>query len=175
MRAYDLNSKVDFGKHKGQKLKEIIQNDPNYIEWCMLNLDHFRLSDKTLDEIRRLDSTFKLSLEAELRRKHKLRQWNDFGNIISDDNYGFLDQRDFDYMEKDLVLSPVAHDVKEIGTISEVTKNDIQYTKLKNKYIVWGEYCVLVKEVKTEYIIHIIRFTAIGEYVKPDQVIYTGE
>jgi hypothetical protein len=36
MKLYSLNTKLDFGDFKGQTLKDVFMNDPEYIETCIL-------------------------------------------------------------------------------------------------------------------------------------------
>ncbi len=43
---YELNDVISFGKHKGKSLKLIIGVDPDYIRWCLSNIDGFRLIEE---------------------------------------------------------------------------------------------------------------------------------
>ena len=45
-----LNSKFDFGKHKGKNVAEIIENEPTYIKWCIENIDNFELDNEAYEE-----------------------------------------------------------------------------------------------------------------------------
>lgn len=41
-----LDDKVFWGtKHKGKKVKEVIEQDPDYIAWCINNIENFHLSE----------------------------------------------------------------------------------------------------------------------------------
>lgn len=40
---YTHNSRIDFGKYKGEPIWTIIKNDPDYIKWC-LSKKLFRLT-----------------------------------------------------------------------------------------------------------------------------------
>lgn len=44
--CYEPLDILEFGKHKGKSIEEIIDCDPLYIAWCMVNLDHFFISSK---------------------------------------------------------------------------------------------------------------------------------
>jgi hypothetical protein len=46
MKIYQLQARLAFGKHKGKTIQEIISYDPSYLAWCLINLDHFHLSEK---------------------------------------------------------------------------------------------------------------------------------
>jgi hypothetical protein len=38
---YSLDDKLSFGKHKGYSIHHIIHNDPQYLDWCIANIDGF--------------------------------------------------------------------------------------------------------------------------------------
>lgn len=40
------NARFDFGKYKGQLIGKIIIKDKSYIDWCLNNIDNFKLTDK---------------------------------------------------------------------------------------------------------------------------------
>lgn len=40
-KIYELEDKLEFGKHKGKTLKEIIHHDWNWVSWAINNSDHF--------------------------------------------------------------------------------------------------------------------------------------
>lgn len=65
MKIYNLETEFNFGKFEGKTLKEILCIQPSYIDWRIVNLDHFILSDQTLNEIRVLKPDFTLSSDAE--------------------------------------------------------------------------------------------------------------
>lgn len=43
-KPYDLYIRIDFGKHKGTLIQDIIQTDPDYLLWCLDNVDGFFLT-----------------------------------------------------------------------------------------------------------------------------------
>jgi hypothetical protein len=43
MKKYYSDTKLTFGKYEGKVIEEILHSDPEYIEWCMINLDHFHI------------------------------------------------------------------------------------------------------------------------------------
>ncbi len=64
--AYNLDSKFNFGKHKGNELKYVFKCDPYYLEWCMLNASGFLISDETLnlliaEKVFNVDDLFKFA------------------------------------------------------------------------------------------------------------------
>jgi len=42
--CYNHNTVLNFGKHKNKTVIDVIENYPEYILWCILNLDHFIIS-----------------------------------------------------------------------------------------------------------------------------------
>jgi hypothetical protein len=73
MKVYTLNTKFDFGKHKSETLKEVVDLDYSYIEWCLIYHREFLISDDVLNEIKQADQTFSVSELAEFARQLKLK------------------------------------------------------------------------------------------------------
>ncbi len=46
-----------FGKYKGQRITEVIDNNPEYIEWCIREVKNFKLDEK-------LQEHYELMLDA---------------------------------------------------------------------------------------------------------------
>lgn len=42
-----LEDLIQFGKHKGLKVWQIIDKDPNYLCWCMDNISGFQLKEES--------------------------------------------------------------------------------------------------------------------------------
>jgi hypothetical protein len=40
-----LNETFQFGKHKNESLFDVAIKDPSYFSWCILNLEHFSISE----------------------------------------------------------------------------------------------------------------------------------
>lgn len=180
MKPYTLNTKLEFGKYSGNSLKEVVESDPNYIEWCILNLGHFRLSDSTVAEIRKIQRSFRLSVDAEIKRKNKQKEWDKYGiefegKSAPSDNCGFLGKEDFDFIQEDLESLPITYDKKQVSQLVEVEDSDYQSTKHGNKFVEIMEHSILLKEMKGNYTVHAIRFNENGQYVKIDQIVYVGE
>lgn len=45
-KAYTPNDKLTFGKYRGMTIREILQKDAAYIEWCKGNIDGFSVADE---------------------------------------------------------------------------------------------------------------------------------
>lgn len=44
-----LNDEFTFGKYRGKTLKEVIEKEPTYIEWCMSEITDFLMDDEAYD------------------------------------------------------------------------------------------------------------------------------
>jgi|TARA_Y100001935_G_C17208416_1_gene458779 hypothetical protein len=51
MKLYNLHTSVGFGKFKGMTIKYILDKEPNYLIWCLENLDHFIITDEIFNQI----------------------------------------------------------------------------------------------------------------------------
>ena len=71
MKFYTLDTTLTFGKYKGLSLELVISGEPSYISWCIINLDHFYISEEDLSQIFLRYPKFSLSLEAQEELKEK--------------------------------------------------------------------------------------------------------
>ena len=48
IKFYDTNDELDFGKyrHSGKTVGEILEEDKDYIRWCMENIETMSFSDE---------------------------------------------------------------------------------------------------------------------------------
>lgn len=58
MSNHILTTTFNFGKYRGQTLKEVYFKDPQYVDWCMANHESFCLNSKTLEYLRNIRSHF---------------------------------------------------------------------------------------------------------------------
>lgn len=58
MKIYESDTVFSFGKYEGQTLRQVSEKDTNYILWCCENLEHFYISEQTLENIKNYNSTF---------------------------------------------------------------------------------------------------------------------
>lgn len=65
MKFYTLDTALTFGKYEGLTLDLVIAGEPRYINWCIINLDHFYISEEDLDLICQRYPNFKLSQQAQ--------------------------------------------------------------------------------------------------------------
>ena len=48
--AYGLADKINFGKHRGKTIKDVIENDPTYIEWMLDTVEAVEFEDTAMKE-----------------------------------------------------------------------------------------------------------------------------
>jgi hypothetical protein len=72
LKIYDYDTIFTFGKHKGQKLIDVITSDWEYINWCQENLDHFILAEAMMYVLKEPNGEFQFSKLALEKRKINL-------------------------------------------------------------------------------------------------------
>jgi len=51
-KPYYLYNRIDFGRrHKGELIRDIIEEDPDYLAWCLDNIDGFVLGEDAEKEL----------------------------------------------------------------------------------------------------------------------------
>lgn len=74
MKFYTLETEFTFGKFRGKTLIDVMNEDPSYLDWCLINLDHFYISNETLEAIRQIKPNFNFSENAEEKRLEKYQE-----------------------------------------------------------------------------------------------------
>jgi hypothetical protein len=69
MKNYELNSILTFGKYKGLSIQQVFELNPSYVDWCILNLEHFNIEEDVFYELQSLNSLFQFSEKS----LHKLQ------------------------------------------------------------------------------------------------------
>lgn len=75
MKFYTLDSEFNFGKYEGKTVKEIIEIQPAYLDWCAINLDHFYISDEIIEEIKVIKPDFTITEEGKQKLADKYSNW----------------------------------------------------------------------------------------------------
>jgi hypothetical protein len=75
MKFYNLDTEFTFGKFEGETVKEILNIDHAYLEWCAIHLDHFYMTEKVIEEVREIIPGFSISEEAKQSLKDKFDNW----------------------------------------------------------------------------------------------------
>ena len=104
MKFYYLDTIFTFGKFSGKTIREILELHPFYIEWCLLNLDHFYVSEETIEEIKQIKSDFNLTEQAKQKQIEKFQLWEP--NKIEEEHYDNDYENDFhqNWSEEDLEM-----------------------------------------------------------------------
>ena len=99
MKFYNLDTEFTFGKYEGKTVREILEIQPAYLDWCAINLDHFYISEEVIEEIKVSYSDFKISEEGVNKLNEKYEQWegeqedyeeeyNDYDDYNERESYG---------------------------------------------------------------------------------------
>lgn len=51
-----LNSKLGFGKYRGKRISEVLEENPSYIEWASKNVNDFKLDSEVSSQLQALVS-----------------------------------------------------------------------------------------------------------------------
>ena len=88
MKIYTLDTEFTFGKYEGKTVKEVLELQPNYIDWCAINLDHFYISDEAITEIKEIKPDFTITEEGKQKLADKYSTWE---NEQEQDDYDDYD------------------------------------------------------------------------------------
>ncbi|MDR2126452.1 MAG: hypothetical protein LBP63_06460 [Prevotellaceae bacterium] len=87
MKLYDFNTVFHFGIYKGETLIDIFEDDPDYIVWCIIHLDHFLISEDLITEMQLINPNFTLSPEAQDILNEKQEEYNEYDGYNEYDRY----------------------------------------------------------------------------------------
>lgn len=51
--VYDLDTALDFGKHRGRTVEDLLGDDPRYLLWALENVERFEVDKALQDTITR--------------------------------------------------------------------------------------------------------------------------
>lgn len=86
MKFYDLDSQITFGKYEGKTIREIVDLQPTYIDWCATNLDHFYISEDLIEEIKKIKNDFVLTAEGRQKMDETYIIWKQEQESNPDDD-----------------------------------------------------------------------------------------
>lgn len=92
MKTYLPHFTLSFGKHQGKTIEEITLEDPKYIVWCIVNLNHFMIDQSTVEELKKINPAFNVSAEAEEKLASKKIE-------MQEDEKEYMDRDDDDWTE----------------------------------------------------------------------------
>jgi hypothetical protein len=94
MKFYTLDTEFTFGKYEGKIVKEVLEIQPAYLDWCAINLDHFYISDETITEIKEIKPDFTISEEGKQKLADKFSIWENEQQQDDYDDYDDYDRRE---------------------------------------------------------------------------------
>lgn len=94
MKFYTLDTEFAFGEFKGNTVRQTIEIQPTYLDWCTLNLDHFYISDEVIEEIKSTKPEFKLSDEGIKKLNEKYEIWKNEQEQGDNDEYDDYHRRE---------------------------------------------------------------------------------
>jgi len=88
MKYYRLKTTIEFGKYNQKTLADVLSIDKPYIEWCLINLDHFCFDAFLVSDLYTNNVNFSLSIEALTALSKKLVPSNNssINSLDEDDN-----------------------------------------------------------------------------------------
>lgn len=108
MNTYNINSILNFGDHKGKSITQIFESNPQYLEWCVLNIPDFHLPQKEFDKL--ILKNLKYELPEEVI--NVILEKDDYYEEMSRE---WQNEKAFDKMNKDFY-----RDMKEEGWDPEI-------------------------------------------------------
>jgi hypothetical protein len=71
MKFYDLDTEFTFGKFEGKAVRQILYFQPSYLDWCVINLEHFCITENVITEIKTIKPDFAFSVEGQQKLDEK--------------------------------------------------------------------------------------------------------
>lgn len=95
MTEYQPNTQLKFGMYKGSTIENISKFNYNYISWCIANLDHFYISEETIEMLQSKIKGFRLKEDAIATLEIKRSQMH-VTKTSDDYEYDYYDRRTYD-------------------------------------------------------------------------------
>ncbi len=94
MELFEPESHFEFGKYKYRKLMDVANENAMYIQWCIVNLKGFVISNDVVTEIKKIYPKFLVDEEVIKILKNKQRIYEEYLEIESKRNYDYDDNFD---------------------------------------------------------------------------------
>jgi len=104
MTDFSYNSKMTFGKFKGETIKDLIERNPAYLEWCLRNVNwfNFNLDFDFISEVLKHYPSYNFHFKT----KSKLDEKNKLFVVQSHEECEWDSQQDYDNESIDLLDGP---------------------------------------------------------------------
>lgn len=96
MKSYELDTVFTFGKYTGKSIRQIMDLQPTYIDWCAINMDHFYISKNVIAALKKLKPGFELSAEGTQIMNEKFQVYAQEQEEEYYQNYGNPNEHDYD-------------------------------------------------------------------------------
>lgn len=88
-----IDDEFDFGQYKSRSLSDVMDINPGYVTWCMMNISNnrycsFVITDEAIQELKCIYPNFLITLEFEEARK--------VGLLDDYDNYNKYDNNEYE-------------------------------------------------------------------------------
>lgn len=91
MKFYYLDTEFTEGKFNGKTLKQVLDIQPSYLDWCAINMDQFYVTDVVIEEIKTSIPDFEFSEKGKQMLADKYSEWYK--------TYGLDDEEDEEIFE----------------------------------------------------------------------------
>ena len=75
MKSYNLDTEFTFGRYEGKTVRQILDLQISYLNWCAIHLDHFYISEEVIEEIKTFKPNFAFTEEEQLSLDCKYNNW----------------------------------------------------------------------------------------------------
>ena len=83
-------SRMNFGKHRGKTIGQIVDENPSYIKWMIENIDNIAFSEEVVSELNLSDDLVEINSEKQERFEDNSWKDDDFYEHNSyDDDYDY--------------------------------------------------------------------------------------
>jgi hypothetical protein len=96
MKFYTLDTEFTFGKFEGKTVREVLELQPTYLDWCAINLDHFYITEEIITEIKEIKPDFTITEEGKQKLEDKYSSWE---NEQQQDDYDDYDDYSPSYVK----------------------------------------------------------------------------
>lgn len=109
MELYDIDTIYSFGKYKGKSLLDVSMENAMYIEWCLINVNSFAITEKAAEIIKIIYPKFLSKSNSDEILMEKILRYNRYEEKIAweyenRDNHDERNKNRDDYYDDSLDL-----------------------------------------------------------------------
>ena len=124
-----MDDEFDFGKYKGLSLSDVMDINPEYIIWCMLNICNnrycrFIISDEAMEEFKAIYINFPVIRRIEdIRENYMLSDYYSNTDEMRYDNESLIESSTYDRYSGSYAQDEMGYSDDEIDTIFDGDPN----------------------------------------------------